>query len=69
MTKTLYMPLAPQKVHYQTGGRMIANTSYSSDNQGSKLLSQEKGSDQNHIGIPCKTQMRDKSKCNNNYHR
>jgi hypothetical protein len=59
------MPSTPQDIHHHTGSSMIAHLPYPSDNQGPKPLPKNKSGDENHIGKPSKTQVRNKSK---NYH-
>lgn len=59
----------PHKIHHHAGGNVRINSSDLPDDQRSCLLSEEKSCDQNHIGIPCKTRMRDNSQQNDKRYR
>jgi len=53
--------MTSHQVHHKAGGYLITNPPQSLYDQGAELLPEEKSSDQNHIGIPPKTQMKGES--------
>jgi hypothetical protein len=60
---------ATQNIHYQTGRGMLADPVDPFHHDGPGFLSQEKSSYQKNIGIPGKTDIRDKSKGNDDGNR